>query len=257
MSSKDPSESSSVSLSVVTANLSSSSSPSLSPSSPSPRSTPPSFISPSTKPSFIELKSISPAALVKTAATIPSELIFHIFKYVTTTSDIKSCILVCKSWCSCGVEILWHKPMFTATALGKLLFTISRPTQTFPYALLIRRLNFSFLGENVTDGILAPLSACERLERLTLGGCRRLTDVGLLGLLDKANGLVALDVSDIENLTDDVIELVGQKCRRLQGLNVSLCKKLTDKSIITVASRCRSLRRVGLIKLSSIVQPRL
>ncbi|CAG8844275.1 28502_t:CDS:1, partial [Racocetra persica] len=44
------------------------------------------------------------------AATIPSELILQIFKYVTSTADLKSCILVCKSWCRCGVELLWHKP---------------------------------------------------------------------------------------------------------------------------------------------------
>ncbi|CAG8463819.1 6732_t:CDS:2 [Funneliformis mosseae] len=187
-------------------------------------------------------------ALAK-AATIPSELIFQIFKYVTSTSDLKSCILVCKSWCRCGVELLWQKPVFTGNAsLIKLLVTLSRNSQTFPYALLIRRLNFSFLGENVSDQILQRLSSCERLERLTLGGCRRLTDNGLLKLLDKANGLVALDVSDIENLTDAVVELVGERCRRLQGLNVSLCKKLSDKGILAVASRCRNLRR---IKLSS------
>ncbi|CAB4374182.1 unnamed protein product [Rhizophagus irregularis] len=183
------------------------------------------------------------------ASTIPSELILQIFKYVTSTADLKSCILVCKSWCRCGVELLWHKPVFTGYgSLIKLLVTLSRSTQTFPYALLIRRLNFSFLGEHVSDEILKRLSSCERLERLTLGGCRRLTDNGLLKLLDKADGLVALDVSDIENLTDAVVELVGERCRRLQGLNVSLCKKVSDKGILAVASKCRSLRR---IKLSS------
>ncbi|CAG8825499.1 21896_t:CDS:1, partial [Dentiscutata erythropus] len=128
------------------------------------------------------------------AATIPSELIFQIFKYVTSTTDLKSCILVCKSWCRCGVEQLWHKPVFTSNqSLFKLLFTLSRGSQTFPYSFLIRRLNFSFLGENITDQILSRLSSCERLERLTLGGCIRITDTGLLRLLEKADGLIALD----------------------------------------------------------------
>ncbi|GBB88999.1 hypothetical protein RclHR1_15630001 [Rhizophagus clarus] len=186
---------------------------------------------------------------VAKAATIPSELILQIFKYVTSTADLKSCILVCKSWCRCGVELLWHKPVLNVReSLIKLLVTLSRSTQTFPYALLIRRLNFTFLIEHVSDDTLKRLSSCERLERLTLGGCRRLTDNGLLKLLDKADGLVALDVSDIENLTDAVVELVGERCRRLQGLNVSLCKKVSDKGILAVASKCRSLRR---IKLSS------
>ncbi|CAG8466035.1 7140_t:CDS:2 [Ambispora leptoticha] len=142
--------------------------------------------------------------------------------------------------------ILWHKPMFTMSTLIKLLHTISRQPQTFPYALLIRRLNFSLISENVSDAILNFLNGCERLERLTLGGCRQLTDIGLTRLINKTEGLVALDVSDIENLTDAVIELVGQRCRRLQGLNVSLCKKITDKGVIAVASRCRNLRRIKL-----------
>ncbi|CAG8486725.1 11771_t:CDS:2 [Dentiscutata erythropus] len=187
------------------------------------------------------------------AATIPSELILQIFKYVTSTADLKSCILVCKSWCRCGVELLWHKPVFTNnSSLIKLLITLSRSTQTFQYSLLIRRLNFSFLGEDISDQILARLSSCERLERLTLGGCRRLTDVGLLKLLEKADGLVALDVSDIENLTDSVVELVGERCRRLQGLNVSMCRKISDKGIMVVASKCRSLRRIKLSNCDNI-----
>lgn len=186
-----------------------------------------------------------PSNSLAKAATIPSELIIQIFKYVTSTADLKSCILVCKSWCRCGVEQLWHKPVFTGyPSLLKLLYTLSRSTQTFPYSLLIRRLNFSFLGENINDKLLARLSSCERLERLTLGGCREITDTGLLRLLEKAEGLIALDVSEIVNLTDAVIDLVGERCRRLQGLNVSSCKKVTDKGIISVASRCKSLRRV-------------
>ncbi|CAJ0894855.1 13817_t:CDS:2, partial [Entrophospora sp. SA101] len=96
---------------------------------------------------------------------------------------------------------------------------------------------------NLSDQILIRLSSCERLERLTLGGCRKLTDEGLLKLLDKSEGLIALDVSDIENLTDVVIELVGERCRRLQGLNVSMCKKITDKGITAIASKCKGLRR--------------
>ncbi|CAJ0651099.1 10059_t:CDS:2 [Entrophospora sp. SA101] len=178
------------------------------------------------------------------ATIIPSELIFHIFKFVTSTTDLKSCILVCKTWCCCGVELLWHKPIFTGNvSLIRLLVIISRTKQTFPYPLLIRRLNFSYLGENLSDQILIRLSSCERLERLTLGGCRKLTDEGLLKLLDKSEGLIALDVSDIENLTDVVIELVGERCRRLQGLNVSMCKKITDKGITAIASKCKGLRR--------------
>ncbi|CAG8456746.1 15643_t:CDS:2 [Acaulospora colombiana] len=159
------------------------------------------------------------------AATIPSELILQIFKYVSSNADLNSDV-----------------------SLQNLLDTLQSTPQTFSYSLLIRRLNFSFMGESVGDTTLARLSSCERLERLTLGGCRRLTDAGLLKLLEKTDGLVALDVSDIENLTDKVIKLVGERCRRLQGLNVSLCKGVTDAGIIEVASRCRSLRR---IKLSS------
>ncbi|CAJ0633579.1 9004_t:CDS:2, partial [Entrophospora sp. SA101] len=181
------------------------------------------------------------------AAIIPSELVFHIFKFVTTTTDLKSCILVCKSWCRCGVELLWHKPIFTGNAsLIRLLVAISRTTQTFPYPLLIRRLNFSYLGENLSDQILVRLSSCERLERLTLGGCKKLTDESLLKLIDKTEGLIALDMSDIESLTDVVIELVGERCRRLQGLNVSMCKNITDKGVTAVASRCKGLRRIKL-----------
>jgi len=93
------------------------------------------------------LPSQTPTNSLAKAATIPSELILQIFKYVTSTADLKSCILVCKSWCRCGVELLWHKPVFTGYAsLIKLLVTLSRNTQNLSVCSPHPSLKFFLFG---------------------------------------------------------------------------------------------------------------
>ncbi|KAL7417064.1 hypothetical protein BDY24DRAFT_376505 [Mrakia frigida] len=43
---------------------------------------------------------------------LPYEIWICIIKLLSSTSDLKSCLLVSHSWCQIGVEILWHKPIF-------------------------------------------------------------------------------------------------------------------------------------------------
>ena len=86
------------------------------------------------------------------AATVPHEILLHILRLVPSPSDLKSCVLVCKSWCQCGVELLWHKPVFHSTSgLLKNLRILSIHQQTFPYANFIKRLNFSALADHIDD----------------------------------------------------------------------------------------------------------
>lgn len=189
----------------------------------------------------------SDALALAVAQTIPSELILHIFKYVSSTSDLRNCLLVCRAWCHCGVELLWHKPVFIhPERLLRMIQILGGSTFSFPYTLFVRRLNLSNLAEHVIDLILGRLSKCERLERLTLAGCRKLTDGGLCKLLEGGCGptLIAMDLSDVIELTDVAVLAIADKCPRLQGLNLSNCKEVTDQSVVVVAERCRGLRRV-------------
>ncbi|RUS29403.1 hypothetical protein BC938DRAFT_480708, partial [Jimgerdemannia flammicorona] len=208
--------------------------------------------------SSLSLSTTSPqpdALALAVAQTIPSELILHIFKYVTTTRDLRNCLLACRAWCHCGVELFWHKPVFyNPYPLVRMICVLGLVNPTFPYALFVRRLNLSNLSEDVSDSILARLAGCERLERITLAGCRKLTDSGLCKLLEGGTvvqtvvgddnatppnstttiaipqgalvpgcgaTLIAMDLSDLTELTDVAILAIAERCPRLQGLNLS------------------------------------
>jgi F-box and leucine-rich repeat protein GRR1 len=122
---------------------------------------------------------------------------------------------------------------------------INSPDQTFPYRRFIRRLNFSSMHEHLTDEFILQLDQCERLERLTLAGCKLIGSEALVTLLSKTTRLIALDLSDVPKAGDDVAETIARSCPKLQGLNLSGCKALTDKGLEAVARNCFQLRRVS------------
>lgn len=180
-----------------------------------------------------------------TAATLPSELILEIFQSLTSTRDLHSTLLTCRSWCECSVQMLWHKPsIYTPPSLLKLLETMRMGHLTFEYALFIRRLSLSYVYEQVADSILLSLQCCRKLERITLVNCRRVTDRGLCDVLTRNPGLIALDLTNLELITDLSILVASSRNKLLQGLNLSGCSKITDDSITNIAKGCPQLRRV-------------
>lgn len=193
--------------------------------------------------STLDINKPSPSAL-------PHEILLAILKLVPSNTDLKSSILVCKSWCQCGVELLWHKPYISdLKALDHHLTVLNSPRPTFQYNDFVRRVNLSLLSNHVTDSVLVKLSECTRMERLTLSGSSHITDKGLGYLLSQCNSLVALDLSDCVKLTDLTCLAISKNCRRLQGLNLSGCKSMADVGISAIGGECRELRRVSPLPL--------
>ncbi|KAF9117286.1 SCF ubiquitin ligase complex subunit [Mortierella sp. 14UC] len=181
------------------------------------------------------------------ASTLPSELILLMFKFLAAAHDLRSAILVCKLWCSCGMDLLWSKPaLLTLSVAERMLQSMSLPNTVFPYAHYIRRLNLSFLAPEVTDPLLILFEPCVRLERLLLAGSTKATMAGLQCVLSRCPGLYSLDLSDIPAVTDVLIEYVAEKCPRLHTLYVGSCSSLTDDSIVKLATSCPQLKRIKL-----------
>lgn len=197
-----------------------------------------------TRPALDEEDEYGPPAIP--ASSLPHEILLHILRLLPAAS-LSPAILVCKSWCQCGVELLWHKPSFpTLASLMLFLSVITSPEPTFPYHLFVRRLNFTSLQTDMNDGILRMLRCCSRLERLTLAGCVQLTSSAIIDLVGGCERLVALDLSEVKGTDDGVVEVVAKRCDKLQGLNLSGCKQVTDKGVEAIAMGCPGLRRVRL-----------
>uniref|UniRef100_V5GJF8 Uncharacterized protein n=2 Tax=Kalmanozyma brasiliensis (strain GHG001) TaxID=1365824 RepID=V5GJF8_KALBG len=187
-------------------------------------------------------------APLSTASSLPHEILLHIFKYlVLYPPDLLSCLLVCKSWCLNGVELLWHRPaLFKISSLFKLVGVIRKPEQLFPYAEFVRRLNFTLLANQLEDQLFLMMSSCRRLERLTLAGCSNITDATLVKVFQNTPMLVAVDLTEVADITDATLLTLAANCPKAQGINLTGCKKITSKGVAELARSCKLLRRVKL-----------
>lgn len=181
-------------------------------------------------------------------AELPHEILLHIFRYVLGSQrDLQACLLVCRRWCVCGVQLLWHRPSFhKLSSLFKLIHVMIQPDASFPYASYIRRLNFSLLAGDLDDQLFGRMDVCHRLERLTLAGCSQVTDATLARVLSQTPQLVAVDLSGVVQLSDTTLHVLAEHCPRLQGANLSGCKAITSEGVIELVHRCPSLRRIKL-----------
>jgi F-box and leucine-rich repeat protein GRR1 len=176
---------------------------------------------------------------------LPPELLISIFVKLSSTADLRSCMLVSYNWAIHCVSVLWHRPQCNVWKnLINVTASLSK-TPLFPYHEMVRRLNLATLHEKVNDGTIQPFMQCKRIERLTLTNCSRLTDSGVSGLVEGNKHLQALDVTDIRSLTDHTLLTVANHCPRLQGLNVTNCSKIMDESLVAVAENCRQIKRVS------------
>jgi F-box and leucine-rich repeat protein GRR1 len=179
---------------------------------------------------------------------LPHEILLHIFKYVAhRPADLFRCLLVCKAWCLCGVELLWHRPAFpNMDTLELFTHVLEAPDTTFEYASFVRRLSFAGIVNDVRDEHFLPFRVCHRLERLALAGCKALSNDAIVEALQHLRGIVAADLTDLVQLEDSAIEMLYKTCARLQGLNLSGCAKVTSGAVAALAKTCTLLRRVKL-----------
>lgn len=177
---------------------------------------------------------------------LPPEILIAIFAKLSSPSDMLSCMRVCRGWAANCVGILWHRPSCNNwDNMKSITASVGKSDSFFPYSQLIRRLNLSALTDDVSDGTVVPFAQCNRIERLTLTNCSKLTDKGVSDLVEGNRHLQALDVSDLKHLTDHTLYTIARNCARLQGLNITGCVNVTDDSLITVSRNCRQIKRVS------------
>ncbi|KAJ6490418.1 hypothetical protein C8R47DRAFT_977666 [Mycena vitilis] len=183
---------------------------------------------------------------------IPPELLIHILKHLHAVKDLYTALQVCRTWCECSVELLWHKPAFPKyDTLAKMAGLIDSPDQTFTYASFIRRLNLLSLGKDLRDRTFTILARCDRLERLTLVNCDHISADALNQVLPCFANLVAIDLTGVGNTSNTAIVGLATAATRLQGINLAGCKRVSDRGILALAANCPLLRRV---KLSGLEQ---
>ena len=184
---------------------------------------------------------------------LPPEILIHILKHLHSPRDLFNSLRVCRTWCECAVELLWHKPAFPKyETLEKMARLLMKPDQSFNYAHFIRRLNFLSLGSQLKDDVFSTFARCDRLERLTLVNCEHITGTTLSCVLPCFTDLVAVDLSGVIRTSNDAITNLALSAKRLQGINLAGCMEVSDPGIIALALNCPLLRRVKLSNLENL-----
>ncbi|GAV80765.1 F-box domain-containing protein/LRR_6 domain-containing protein [Cephalotus follicularis] len=101
------------------------------------------------------------------------------------------------------------------------------------------------------DASLAVLGKlCPRLQHVDLTGLHRITDAGVLPLLESCEaGLVKVNLSGCINLTDKVISsMVRLHGWTLEVLNLDECRKIGDASLVAIAENCQLLSDLDVSK---------
>lgn len=176
---------------------------------------------------------------------LPPELLIGVFTKLSSSMDLRSCMLISKTWSRNCVDLLWHRPLCNSWQnLLSVTQSIQQPDGYYSYNALVKRLNLSNLNDQINDGTVKPFMLCKRIERLTLTGCVKLTDGGVCSLINGSRSLLALDITGLDAVTDHTLRAVAANCLRLQGLNITDCSKVTDESLVAVAEHCHFLKRV-------------
>ncbi|KAK3370473.1 hypothetical protein B0H63DRAFT_316455 [Podospora didyma] len=184
---------------------------------------------------------------------LPNEILIAIFAKLTASADVLHVMLTCKRWSRNAVDILWHRPSCTTWPKhASICQTLGVENPYFCYRDFIKRLNLASLAEQVNDGSVMPLASCTRVERLTLTGCKGLTDSGLIALVENNSHLLALDISSDEQITEESVSAIADNCKRLQGLNISGCNRVSNESMIKLAKSCRFIKRLKLNDCSQL-----
>lgn len=190
---------------------------------------------------------------VSPISRLPPELLIHILKHIHSSRDLLHSIQVCRTWCECSVELLWHKPNLNKYAIvEKMARLLAVPEQTFTYASFLRRLNFLAVSRDLRDDIFCNFGKCDRLERLTLVNCNLLSEAAIAKTLPSFPCLVAVDLTGVVNTSDTAIVGLASAAKRLQGINLTGCKHVSDQGVMALASNCPLLRRVKLSGLEHL-----
>lgn len=176
---------------------------------------------------------------------LPNEILICIFSKLSVSADLLHVMLTCKRWSRNAVDLLWHRPACTSWKKYEMVCnTLVRQQNYYAYAEFVKRLNLAQLAEQVNDGSVQPLAMCNRVERLTLTGCKGLADTGLIALTTNSTHLMALDISGDFQITEESIKVIAQHCKRLQGLNISNCVRIASDSLVLLAENCKYLKRL-------------
>lgn len=178
---------------------------------------------------------------------LPSEILYLVLDKLTSKSEIVNLLTVCKLWALLIVKILYYRPHINKKGqLDLFLRTMKLDSKDtmFNYRLMIKRLNFSFVGDYLYDDYLYYFVGCYNLERLTLVFCKHITSRPVAAVLTGCKYLQSVDITGIKEIYDDVFLTLADSCKRVQGFYVPSANNVSFYALQMFTSSAPMLKRV-------------
>ena len=186
---------------------------------------------------------------------LPSEILHLVLDRLSPRSNVVNLLTVCKLWALIIVKFLYYRPHINKKSqLDIFLRTMRMPRSAmmFDYRLMIKRLNFSFVGDYIHDKELYYFIGCRNLERLTLVFCKHITSNPVSAVLENCKFLQSVDITGIKDVQDNVFNTLSESCPRVQGFYVPMAKSVTLLALNNFFIHAPILKRVKITGNTSI-----
>ncbi|CCF59130.1 hypothetical protein KAFR_0G00970 [Kazachstania africana CBS 2517] len=187
------------------------------------------------------------SSLVFPLHRLPSEILHLVLDKLNSKSDTVNLLTVCKLWALIIVKILYYRPHINKKQqLDLFLRTMKLHSNrtVFNYRLMIKRLNFSFVGDYIHDDELHYFIGCNNLERLTLVFCKHITSGPVSEILKGCKFLQSVDITGIKEVKDNVFNTLADGCPRVQGFYVPVAKAVSFQALNNFVLHAPMLKRV-------------
>lgn len=178
---------------------------------------------------------------------LPSEILHLILEKLSHNSEIVNLLTVCKLWAQIIVKILYYRPHINKRSQMELFMrtmTLDSHETIFIYRSMIKRLNFSFVGDHMHDQELYNFVGCQNLERLTLVFCKNVTSKSISAVLQGCKYLQSVDITGIREISDNIFDTLAESCPRVQGFYVPQAKNVTSRALHNFITHAPMLKRV-------------
>lgn len=186
---------------------------------------------------------------------LPSEILHLVLEKLSHKSDIVSLLTVCRLWAHIIVKILYYRPHINKKLQLDLFMRTMRIPSTetvFGYRSMIKRLNFSFVGDHMHDEELYNFVGCKNLERLTLVFCKHITSDSISQVLKGCRFLQSVDITGIKEISDNIFDTLAENCPRVQGFYVPQAKIVSSRALNNFITHAPMLKRVKITANTSM-----
>ncbi|GJN05066.1 hypothetical protein PR202_ga22665 [Eleusine coracana subsp. coracana] len=100
--------------------------------------------------------------------------------------------------------------------------------------------------EVFSSSLQAIGASCKNLVEIGLSKCNRITDAGIVSLVNHCKCLRTIDITCCHLLTDDALASIAENCRRLECIRLESCPLVSEKGLERIGTLCSHLKEIDL-----------